>query len=173
MTAPNPPKSPARNVQACLKLLALMISSVMALAVVSADDREPQTIIDDTCLLALRSIDQQLKQGGFSLRADNWTGLLESSQPLIINTQLFRGHDYLFVLAADPHQSNRRPLTIQVADRAGKVLASASAEDGKPATLAFTPPNTGSFLLVLRLDPDNTDQDMPTTALSAFMMAYR
>lgn len=154
----------------------LLMWSVALLATAQpliGEDREPQTIIDDTCLLALRAIDRELKREGFTLRADNWTGLMESTQPLMINSQMFRGHEYVFSLAADPSQSRGRPLSIEIADRSGRVLARARADRGRPAVLKFEPPRTGTYHLVLRLDPDNEDDKNPTTALSAFMMAYR
>lgn len=162
-----------RAAVAALGLLVIATALTAARLAATADDREPQTIVDDTCVLALRSIDRQLKQEGYILRADNWTGLLEANDPQVVNSQLFRGHDYLFVLAADPRQSQRRPLMLQVADRGGKVLATAESQGGSPVVLAFKPERTGAYLVVLRLDHANADADEPARALSAFMVAYR
>jgi len=166
---------PACGRAPAILVVAMAITTALAglRMVATADDREPQTIVDDTCVLALRSIDRELKRDGYTLRADNWTGLLESNDPQVVKSQLFRGNDYLFVLAADPVQSGGRPLMLQLADRSGKVLATVQSRGGRPAVLAFSPERTGAYLLVLRLDPANADADDPSRALSAFMMAYR
>ncbi len=154
-------------------MLVMVVGMAGLMRVATAEEREPQTIIDDTCVLALRSIDRELKQEGYTLRADNWTGLLDANEPQLVQSQMFNGHEYVLVLAADPVQRGGVPLMIQVADRSGKVLATARTEGRSPVVLQFSPERTGSYLLVLRIDPANADADQPARALSAFMVAYR
>ncbi len=97
----------------------------------------------------LERASERFVKAGYQFREDFWKSTLERKTGRGVRMQLFKGHEYVFILAASDKKARFR---LRVADRDGKV-AELGIDDttGIPA-YRFVPERTGMHIILILLE---------------------
>ncbi len=109
----------------------------------------------------------QERLGGFSFRAEVWTGSLPSEVGKAVKMQLFKGHEYCIGVAV-PRKSGIR-VTGAVLDFQGQPVGEIQPVlDGWGFLLFFKPKKTGVYVVVIRQEEEGRKKDTTCALVTGY-----
>jgi len=88
-------------------------------------------------------------EDGFTIRADYWSGTIESAKQRLIRHQLFRGNEYWFWVATS-HPDCK--ISIEIYDADGESITVEKKETPRCTGARVTPARTGSYYVLIKLE---------------------
>jgi hypothetical protein len=109
----------------------------------------------------------QERLGGYSFRAEVWTGSLPQDMGKAVKMQLFKGHEYCIGVAV-PRKSGVR-VTGAVLDFQGQPVGEIQPVlDGWGFLLFFKPKKTGVYVVVIRQEEDGRKKDTACALVTGY-----
>ncbi len=137
------------------RILREIRGAVLLLAVLSACP-SARAFVDEAYSAIMEAITGHVEDG-FTIRAEYWSGELESGTRKLVRHQLFRGNDYWFWLATSTPGCE---LKLEVYDSDGVSVTLERSQTGQVRGARVTPAQTGSYYIVVQILRSGAEQSV-------------